>query len=133
MAAPARQRSTEPPKLRVVSKPLPQHDFVESHHILLASKKYGSRERIQAAKKKTWRASGEVACARIREFAYDLGAEIEWAYSWKAAAARRLGLSYTTMWNIISQHVTTVSTRTVDHVAKISGVPVREFYDNETR
>lgn len=118
------------PTLRSSRRPLPKHDYADKHHVLLAFKKYSSAERIKSAKK-SFLASGEIACARVREFAYDLGAEVEWAYGWKAKAAARLGLGYSTMWNILTEHITSISTRTVDRVAAVSGVPVWVFYDNE--
>lgn len=121
-------KPTQAPHLYLVRKPLPRHEHASDHRVLLAAKKFGTKG---IAKRRQLRASGEVACDRIREFAWDLGMEQDWAYGWKARAAARLGLPYATMWNIISHAVTTVSTKTVDHVAFVSGVPVREFYDNE--
>lgn len=118
------------PTLRASRRPLPKHDYADKHHVLAAFKKYSSAERIKAAKK-NYLASGEVACARVREFAYDLGAEVEWARGWKAKAAARLGLGYSTMWNILTEHITSISTHTVDRVARTSGVPAWVFYDNE--
>jgi hypothetical protein len=115
--------------LAPLTKNLPTHKYASQHHLLRAAKKYGGARRLRAAESLT--PSGEVACQRIREFAYDLGAETEWAHGWKAAAARALGLSYSTMWSILMRDITTIGTRTVDHVARTSGIPVSVFYDPE--
>lgn len=108
---------------------LPIHDYVESHHLLKAAKEYGSRRRLRQVEDLL--PSGVVACSRIKEFAYDLGAEMEWSYGWKALAARRMQINYRTLWNIITGVVTTVNTATVDHIARHSGIPISVFYDPE--
>jgi hypothetical protein len=108
---------------------VPEHEYAVGHHLLLAAKEYGNKRRLR--KVEDLRASGEVACERVKEFAYDLGAELEFVYGWKASAARRMGLTYSTMWNIIMGDITAISTKTVDHVARHSGIPVSVFYDPE--
>lgn len=129
-----RQRSSDLllllPKLRAARKTIPKHEYANGHQVLAAFKKYSNERRLRSVAK-TFQASGEVACARIREFAWDLGAETDWGWGWIAESSRCLGLSYTTTWNIISGGITSISTRTVDHVARVSGVPVRVFYDAE--
>lgn len=125
--------AADKPKLRLVPRPNQRpkkHEHADGHKLFYAHQKYFSKRRIDALEE-SYEASGEVACRRIREFAWDLGAELNWEYGWKAMAADRLGLGYTTMWNIIQGVVTTISTRTVDHVALRSGVPVGVFYDSE--
>lgn len=80
------------------------------------------------------RASGEVACERIREFGWDVGSEKREAgdgWGWMAWTSRELGLNEATGWWILSGNATRVSTKTVDTVCAACGVPPRVFYDPE--
>jgi len=113
----------------VIQKPLPKHEHAEKHHIFVAAKLYRNKRRLQ--KVESLEASGVVACKRIREFAWDLGAEYGWKYGWKMKASDKIGLNYRTLWNILRGVVTVVTTATVDRVAQHSGVPIALFYDPE--
>lgn len=123
MTALARQRPTTPT--------MPEHDYAVSHHLLLARKEHAKNLKRRLRAVEELRASGEVACERLREFAYDIGADMEWERGWKAEAAKQCGLNYSTMWSIIMKDLTSISTRTVDHVARKSGIPISVFYDPE--
>lgn len=109
----------------------PQHEHSDQHKALRAREEFGSRRRLRDAAE--LRPSAEVACERIREFAWDVGAEAraERPDAWMAGAARALGLGEDYGRLIINGTVYRVGTRTVDAVAKHTGVPVRIFYDPE--
>lgn len=114
---------------------LPQHELAAGHHILRAIRESAGKPRLRDARKV--RASGEVACERVRELIYDLtiidGMVLDedetFRYGWIAHAGRALGLKYPTVWGIARGEITSISTHTVDRISRISGVPVRIFYD----
>ena len=107
---------------------LPIHDFAEEHKVLRAVKRYKTKERLETAEERT--PCAEVAARRIREFAYDLGADLEW-YRWMAEVARRMGLNYHTCRSIIIGEKTFVGPKVVDQIARATGCPVSVFYDEE--
>lgn len=107
---------------------LPDHAFAIDHKVLEAQKRFGTKARLRLAKRK--RSCAEVAAERIREFAWDLGADKGWDM-WIAEAARRMGLSYTTTWNIVRGRKTRVGPDVVDQISQHTGVPVAVFYDEE--
>ena len=116
------------PKTSSRQPPLPQHDYVTDHRLTLAAKEHAARRRVRDAN--DIRPSGVIACERIREFCWDLGAELEWD-RWMAEISRRLGISYTTTRLIIKGEITSLSTHTVDKIAQSSGIPYAVFYDDQ--
>lgn len=110
----------------------PVHQFAEEHKLFKARALVTSRRRLRDAAE--LRASGEVACSRIREFAWDVGTELreEQPNRWMAPIARDvLGINEHTGWAIISGLSTSVSTTTVDTIARFTGIPIGVFYDPE--
>lgn len=110
----------------------PQHEHSDQHKALRAREDLGTRRRLRNAA--DLRPSAEVACERIREFAWDVGAEARAATEdggpgWMAGAARALGLNEDYGREIINGTLERVGTRTVDAVSAHTGVPVRIFYD----
>lgn len=77
------------------------------------------------------RPSGVVAMERAMQFAWDIGADMNHGYGWKAYAARRMGLNYSTAWQLIQGLTPSLSTKTVDRIALRTGVPVSSLYDPE--
>lgn len=77
------------------------------------------------------RPSGVVAMERAMQFAWDIGADMKHEHGWKAYAARRMGLNYSTAWSLINGHTPALSTKTVDRIALKTGVPVSSLYDPE--
>jgi hypothetical protein len=134
---PATAQAARKPKVKprvtlrlVTSSDLPDHAHATDHTLLQASRTREAMDRKAVFKRrKKPLNSGELACSRIQEFAFDLGHEVDFAYGWKAEAARFCGLPQSTMWNIISGYVTTISWKTVDHVAMKSGIPIGVFYE----
>ncbi len=108
---------------------LPRHDYAARHPLLRAAHYYGSKKRLRVVQ--DLEPSGRVACERVREYAFDLGAEYEHSYGWMAKVAKKMKLNYHTLYCIINERVDSISTRTVDHIARCSGIPVRVFYDPE--
>lgn len=106
------------------------HQYAENHVLSMALKRYGNMARREKLAK-IYEASGVLACRRIREFAHDVGTEYKFEFGWQVIAAERCGLSYSTMWAIIHEKVTSVSPKTVDAVVLCSGIPARLFYDAE--
>jgi hypothetical protein len=124
---------------------LPEHVHANAHHLFLAEREYSRTLKKRSAKLEELgdeAASGAIACKRVREFAYDVG--FHWVAEnfddyddftavrgWPAEAARRCGLRYGTMWAILNRDITHISTRTVDKIARKTGIPVSVFYDPE--
>ncbi len=115
MANPARRRT------------YPEHQYADNHALLRA---YQTSKPVPVRLAKKLRGSGEVACERIRELAWDIGADKEW-YLWMADVSRKLGINYSTARAICQGKQFTVSTRTVDKIAIRTGIPPRLFYDPE--
>lgn len=109
----------------VLSKnaPLPKHDHAGEHLLLIEMKKPPRR---QASLLNL--ASGEIAARRIREVAWDLGHDLN-HHRWMAHVARQLDIPYQTMRDIIHGWRPSVSTQTVDRVARKTNIPIAAFYD----
>jgi hypothetical protein len=109
--------------------PLPEHDYARDHRVLRALAEFKTKRRLELAKVK--RPCAEIAAERIREFAWDLGAEREW-YRWIAAAQREMGFNcYSTVWAIVTGKKTRVGPDVVDQISRATGIPVAVFYDEE--
>lgn len=104
------------------SAPLPRHDHAYGHVLLKELRKPRKVPKVMLAP------SGEVAAMRIREVAWDLGCDLS-HHRWIAHVARELGLNYSTMYFIVHAKRPTVSTTTVDQVARKTSIPVSAFYD----
>lgn len=107
---------------------LPQHGHAADHKVLLALKRYQTKARLEAAANK--RPCAEVAAQRIREFAWDLGADLSW-HRWIASSARAMGLNYSTAWSITKGKKFRVGPDVVDQISAATGIPVAVFYDEE--
>ena len=107
---------------------LPIHDYAEGHRVLHAVKEYKTAQRLKKVQDK--RPCAEVAAQRIREFAWDVGAEMGWN-RWMAFASRELGLNYSTARAIIKGEKFRVGPDVVDQIARKTGCPVAVFYDEE--
>lgn len=110
----------------------PDHEYAVEHTLYRAKQHVSARRRLRNAAE--LRASGEVACERIREFAWDMGTELRESQPnrWMAPIARDvLGLNERTGWDIISGAAERVSTATVDAISRFTGIPVSVFYDCE--
>lgn len=107
---------------------LPVHDYANGHRVLHAVKEYKTKKRLEKLQDK--RPCAEVAAERIREFAWDVGAERGWQ-RWMAFASRELGLSYSTARAIIRGDKFRVGPDVVDQISKATGCPVAVFYDHE--
>lgn len=103
----------------------PVHEYA-ADHILYEKYLTCKPPSVRAAEK--IRPSGEIACERIRELGFDLGAELEWN-RWMADVATKLGLTYETARLIFNGERISVSTRTVDRVHRKTGIPIAVFYD----
>jgi hypothetical protein len=119
---------------------LPSHEFAAGHHLTRAVREHANKRRLRDVA--DLQSSGEVAAQRIREFAYDVGADVKHARGWMAYAARKLGVQYTTLYAVINmgrgkskkhRRKSTVGTRTVDQIARFTGCPIAVFYDPELR
>ncbi len=102
----------------------PDHEYADKHvlyRLYLDSKP----PTVRAAEK--LRPIGEVACERIRELGYDIGAEKEWD-RWMADAAEKLGVGYETMRNILNGERQSVSSGTVWRVHLKTGIPIESIY-----
>lgn len=55
---------------------------------------------------------------------------MEWT-RWIAEVSRQLDLPYSTCWKIARGKITSLSTHTVDKIARKTGIPVSVFYDGE--
>lgn len=108
---------------------LPKHEYAAKHLLLRAAIEHGSRKRLRLVEDLD--PSGSVACDRIREYAFDLGAEYQHEYGWMAKVAKKMHINYHTLYCIIKERTSSISTRTVDQVARMSGIPVGVFYDPE--
>ena len=106
----------------------PDHAFAGEHKVLEAQSRFRTKTRLRAAKHK--RPCAEVAAERIREFCWDLGADMGWE-RWIAESARKMGLNYTTAWMIARGRKTRVGPDVVDQISAATGVPVAVFYDEE--
>jgi hypothetical protein len=73
----------------------------------------------------------EIAAERVREFLWELGAEVEYATpGWKAYAIKKAGLHcYHTGWAIIQGEKTTIGPDVIDQISAKTGCPVGVFYD----
>jgi hypothetical protein len=116
-----------------------EHNYVTDHKVLRALKDY-ARDKKRLEVSAQLRSSAEVAAERLREFAWDIGSQLGFRRGWKAYACREMGLKYGTGWTLIMMGLGTsprtlekhtVSAKTVDTVARNTGVPVRVFYDSE--
>lgn len=120
-------------RLTLLPSTLPDHEYADRHHLLLAIKEYGTKARLQKVAKLP--PTGEVALLRILEYAFDLHDEYvdehEDEYGWKTYAANRMGIPATTLYAIIRGDVSQVASTTVDRIIKHSGIPARIFYDAE--
>ena len=116
-------------QIRRRAEPMPDHQYADKHHLLVAAREYGSRRRLR--KVEDLQPSGEVACSRVREYAFDLGAELDMKHGWLTKAAERMGIHRNTLWNITHEVVRSISTETVDQIARASGIPIGIFYDPE--
>lgn len=107
---------------------LPRHDFADKHKLLLASRESSShRRRIRNADDIV--GVEEVACERIREFAFDVGIEGRDGVRWMAFAARELGINKTTMRAIIVGEQTAVGIKTINRIARKTGIKVSLICD----
>jgi hypothetical protein len=107
----------------------PDHDYAADHRLLKARSQLPARRKLRDAAE--IRPCGEVACERIREFAWDVGAELreEQPNRWMAPIARNvLGLESANGYEIICGNRLSVSTRTVDAVSLHTGIPPEVFY-----
>jgi hypothetical protein len=74
----------------------------------------------------------EIAAVRLREFLWELGAEMDHEHGWKAFAIKRAGFKcYHTGWSIIQGEKITVGPDVVDQVSMATGCPISVFYDLE--
>ncbi len=108
---------------------LPIHDFATDHKLLSLINQYKTKKRLEWAEKR--RPCAEVAAERIREYAWDLGAEKDW-YRWIAESARKMGMNYSTVYQIVTGKKTRVGPDVVDQISRVTGIPVGVFYDEET-
>jgi hypothetical protein len=106
----------------------PEHEHASDHRISAAISQYRTKERLKAAAKR--RPCAEVAAIRIREYFFDLGAELGYT-RWMAEVSRKAGMNYTTVCAIIHGHKTRVGPNVVDQIALTTGCPVAVFYDAE--
>lgn len=117
----------------------PNHEHAKQHTLLVARGEFvTSKRRLRDAA--TLRPSAEVACERIQEYCFDMR-DLELSDlgdRWRAECARRLGMwseedhgGYGVLLKVINGEQTRVSTRTVDRIARHTGIPVRMFYDPE--
>lgn len=114
---------------RKTAAQLPEHDHASDHRLLQALQQYKTKRRLELAKRR--RPSAEIAAERIREFAWDLGAEKGWE-RWIAAAQRAMGAQgYTTIWRITTGRQNRVSPDVVDQIANFTGIPAGVFYDQD--
>jgi hypothetical protein len=127
------------PALAKKREQYPSHEYADQHKLLIARAEFvTSKRRLRDAS--TLRPSAEVACERIREYCWDLR-ELELSDlgdHWRAECARRIGMwsdedhsGYGVLLQVISGSQQRVSTRTVDRIARATGIPVRVFYDPE--
>ena len=105
------------------SAPLPKHDHATDHLLLRELKKPPRRQASLLSL-----SSGEIAARRIREVAWDLGHDLN-HYRWMAHVARELDVPYQTMRYIIHGFRPSISTQTVDRVARKTNIPISAFYD----
>ena len=108
---------------------LPIHDYAQDHKLLQLIKIYKTKRRLEWAAER--RPCAEVAAERIREYAWDLGAEKDW-HRWIAESARKMGMSYSTVHAIVTGKITRVGPKVVDQISRVTGIPVGVFYDEET-
>jgi hypothetical protein len=108
---------------------LPDHEYAHEHKLLKARHEHStSKRRLRDAAH--LRPSGEVACERVRELMWDLGAELDWT-RWVCEVSRQIGINERTGQGIASCERLSISTQTVDAIARHTGIPVRVFYDPE--
>lgn len=101
----------------------PRHDHA-TDHVLLRELRRPRRKLTSVAEP-----SGEVAARRIRELAWDLGADLD-HWRWMAEVARRMDVPYKTLYECINGAHPTVSSQTVDRVARKLQIPIAAFYDS---
>lgn len=117
---------------RSKASPYPQHEYAAEHKVLIAKEQVTSKRRLRDVA--DLQPIAEVACERIREFAWDVGAELraEKPDGWMAATVRDyLGIHYEVGRRIVNGEATAISPRTIDAIARFSGVPVKVFCDPE--
>lgn len=112
---------------RAKSTPLPQHEHAADHKVLRAFEQYRTPRRLKLVR----RPCAEVAAERIREFAWDLGADLEWN-RWMAEVSRRMGMNYDSVRQLIHGKKQYVGPGLVDQISQATGIPVSVFYDEET-
>lgn len=106
---------------------LPQHDHASDHRLLLAARAAPKRRLRDVTKLDKIEGPGELACRRIREFAWDLGEDLGWQ-KWMAEVARRLGTSETTAGAIIKGERVSISMLTIKKISVKTGIPYAEFF-----
>lgn len=102
----------------------PDHEYANGH-VLYQAYLDSKPPTVRAAEK--MRPIGEVACDRIRELGYDLGAEREWA-RWMADVSEKLGINYSTARAIFNGDQNSVSSVTVWRMHLKTGIPVEAIY-----
>ncbi len=120
---PASARSSSSRQLR-----LPIHDYAADHKLLRALRQYKTKQRLNAFAQR--RDVAEVAAERIRELAWDYGADKD-HHLWMADAARRLGANYETLRRICKGETTRVGLKVVQQIQLTTGLPIGLFYDEE--
>lgn len=119
-------------KVAPLNREVPDHEHANDHLLLEAIRRYRTKQRLKLAQER--RPSAEVAAERIREYAWDLGAERGWS-RWMAFAARGMmgdedGMTtYHTIRRICNGERVRVSPDTVDKIARFTGIPIGVFYD----
>lgn len=75
----------------------------------------------------------EIAAIRIREFLFELGAEVKFRFpGWIAYAVEKAGFAcYGTGRGIINGSVTSVGPDVVEQISRHTGCPISVFYDAE--
>lgn len=106
----------------------PQHEHASDHKVSAALAQYKTKERLRAAARRP--PCAEVAARRIQEYFWDVGDEMGHV-RWIAEVARRCEMSYSTVWRIVRGARTRVGPDVVDQIARVTGCPVRVFYDAE--
>jgi hypothetical protein len=107
---------------------LPRHAYADKHKLLLASREAISRRR-RLRDAADLIGVEEIACIRIREFAFDVGIEGRDGKRWMAYAARELGINKTSMRAIILGEQTAVGIKTINRIARKTGIKVSFICD----
>lgn len=106
----------------------PEHEHASDHKVSAAIPEFRTKARLRAAANRP--PCAEVAASRIREYFFDLGAELNYT-RWMAEVSRKAGMNYTTVCEIIHGRKTRVGPTVVDQISRTTGCPVRVFYDAE--